>query len=158
MAKMTEAFGFGIVRAVVLAGCVAAAAVPAMAQSQDAPPPPPAGHGMHHDGPEQQARMLKRMTRELNLTPDQVTQVQAIQADEASKMQALNADTSDAGHGRHQQVKAIHEDGQARTRALLTDDQKTKFDAMEAHMKEHEHERGQRSDGGNTPPPPPPSL
>ena len=105
-----------------------------------------------------QARMLKRMTKELNLTPDQVSQIQAIQSDEATKLQALQSDTSDSGKGKHQQMKAIRDDQMSRTRAVLTDDQKPKYDAMLEQMKERQQEHHQG--GGNQPPPPqpPPSL
>ncbi len=154
MKMMLKSYGLSTLRVAVLGLCAAAAAAPVMAQ-QDGPPPPPAGGRMGHDGPEMQARMLKHLTKELNLTPDQVSQVQAIQADEASKMQALQADTADSGRGKHKQMKAIHEDGVARVRAVLTDQQKPQYDAMLAKQKEREQER---REGGQAPPPPPPSA
>jgi Spy/CpxP family protein refolding chaperone len=43
----------------------------------------------------------------------------------------------------------IHKASQDKIRALLTDDQKTKFDALQAQMREH------RGHGGDGPPPPP---
>ena len=145
-----QRFGLSTLRIALLGLCTAAAAVPVLAQDGP-PPPPPQGGGMHHG--DQSGRMLKRLTRELNLSPDQVSQIQAIQADEATKMQALQADSADAGPGKHKQMKAIHEDGVARTRAVLTDDQKPKFDAMLAQQKEREQEH--RQNGGAPPPPPP---
>ena len=164
MINKLKTFGFPALRVALLGVCAAALAAPMVAQ--DAPPPPPPGAqqgpggpgGPGHGGGENSARMLKHLTRELNLTPDQVSQIQAIQSDEETKMQALHADTSDTGKGRHQQAKAIHEDGISRTRAVLTDDQKPKFDAMLEKMKERQQEH--RQGGGNqaTPPQPPPSL
>ena len=133
-----------------VATCAAAFALPVFAQDA----PPPAGAPMH-DGRDNSARMLKHMTRELNLTPDQVSQIQAIQADESTKIQALQADSTDVGHGRHQQMKAIHEDQISRVRAVLTDDQKPKYDAMLQQMKQRQQEHRQQ---GGTQPTPPPSL
>ena len=152
MTTMMKKFALPALRIALLGACAACAAAPMLAQ--DAPPPPPpqgAGQG-HHGGGEMQGRMLKRMTRELNLTPDQVSQIQAIQGDEAAKMHALNEDSSDPNT--HMQKKAIREDGMSRTRAVLTDDQKPKFDAMLAQQKERQQEHRQ----GGAPPPPPPSL
>ena len=40
-----------------------------------------------------------------------------------------------------------------KVRSLLTDEQRTKFDAMQARMKEHQEERH----GEQGPPPPPPA-
>ena len=150
-------YGFPTLRVALLGSCAAAFALPALAQ--DAPPPPPAaaqqGPGAPmHNGRDNSAHMLKHMTRELSLTPDQVSQIQAIQSDESSKIQALQADTADAGRGKHQQMKAIHDDQVSRIRAVLTDDQKPKFDAMLQQMKQRKQE--QRQQGGATPPPPPP--
>src|SRR5437868_1624624 len=57
-------------------------------QDQQAQGPRHHGHG---DPAERQAHMLKMMTKKLDLTPDQVTQVQGIQSDSASQMQALHS-------------------------------------------------------------------
>ena len=154
MTTMIKKYGFSALRVALLGICAAAIAAPMHAQ--DAPPPPPPGGGYGHGGGgENPARMLKHLTRELNLTPDQVSQVQAIQSDEATKMQALQADSSDTGKGRHQQMKAIHEDETGRIRAVLTGDQVSKYDAMLEQMKERRQEH--RQGGQNQPPPPPPS-
>ena len=135
--------------------------------TQNAPPPPSqqgdypgGGHGGPGGGPnnpQRQAQMLKRLTRELNLSPDQVTQIQAIQTDEGSRMAALRqSDAAGAPQpGQRKQMMEIRKDGMARTRAVLTDDQKVKYDAMLEKQKEREQEhRG----GDGAAPPPPPSL
>jgi Spy/CpxP family protein refolding chaperone len=44
----------------------------------------------------------------------------------------------------------IHKASQAKIRGLLTPDQQTKFDALEAQMREH---RGNRGGGSDGPPP-----
>jgi Spy/CpxP family protein refolding chaperone len=49
----------------------------------------------------------------------------------------------------------IHKASQEKIRALLTEDQKTKYDALQAEMRERmENRRG----GGGPPPPAPPSA
>ncbi len=151
MTTMMRKFALPALRIALLGACAACVAAPMVAQDGP-PPPPPSGAGHGHGGGEMQAHMLKRMTRELNLTPDQVSQIQAIQGDESAKMQALNADSSDPDT--HKQRKAIREDGMSRTRAVLTDEQKPKFDAMIAQQRERQQEHHQ----GGAPPPPPPSL
>jgi Spy/CpxP family protein refolding chaperone len=97
---------------------------------------------------------LGRLTKQLDLTPDQVTQVKAIYADAGTQMKALHEDTSLAQADKRQKMLAIHQDTKSKFEAVLTTDQKTKFEAMEEKMKEH---RGQRGPGHGGPPPPPPA-
>ena len=96
-------------------------------------------HHGHGDPAERQAHMLKRMTKKLDLTPDQVTQVQGIQSDSVSQMQALRSDTSTAQTDRRSKMMEIHKTEQEKIRAVLNDQQKTKFDAMAARRQSHMH-------------------
>ncbi len=98
-----------------------------------------AGPGMHgHGDPaERQAHMLKMMTKKLSLTPDQVTQVKAIQADNETQMQGIHSDTSLQPADKHAKMMDLHKSENDKVRALLTDDQKTKFDAMQAQRQNH---------------------
>ena len=141
-------------RVAVLALCTAALAAP-MVYAQDGPPPPQRGGrgGPGGGGPEQQQRMLDHMTKELSLTPDQVTQIKAIQADGRTQMMALHDDTSVAGPDKRAKSMAIRETEQSKMKAVLTDAQKAKYDAMMEKMKEH---REHREEGSAPPPPPPP--
>lgn len=91
------------------------------------------------------------LTKQLNLTPDQVTQVKAIDADTWKQMQALRDDTSTAGPDKRAKMMDLHKESQAKIRALLTPDQQTKFDALQTQMRER---RGNRGDGQGPPPPP----
>jgi len=136
------------------AGLVVSAAV---AQQDSAPPPPPDGqqqgppmamHGRRGMDPERRAEMMQRR---LGLNADQTAQVKAIMTDGQAKMEALRANTSLAPEDRRAQGMAMHEDMQAKIRAVLTPDQEKEFDAMQARM------RGRRGRmGGDGPPPPPP--
>ncbi len=113
----------------------------------DAPPPPPDGGGPRRGGPERRLEMLQQ---QLNLTSDQMTQAHAIFAAERTRMEALRSNSALAPEDRRTQMMAIHQDGDAKLRAILTPDQVTKYDAMQARMREH------RRDGDAPPPPPPP--
>jgi Spy/CpxP family protein refolding chaperone len=156
-------FRSSMLRVAVLAlGATALSALPAMAQDPSAPPPPQDQAGPEHGrgGPGgmgqggMRGNQVDFLTRKLNLTPDQVTQVKAIDADAMTQMKALHEDTSIAGPDKRAKMMDIHKTSQDKIRALLTDDQKTKFDALQAQMREHRGNHG----GGDGPPPPPPTT
>ncbi len=115
--------------------------------TQDGGPPP---RGQHGDPAERQAHMLQMMTKRLNLSPDQVTQIKSIQADNQTQAQAIRSDSSLQGADRRTKMMDLHKAENDKTRAVLNDDQKAKFDAMQA--KRHE-----RMQGDHDAPPPPPA-
>ncbi len=128
--------------------------IPAEAQTA-APPPPPSGQagppqaygGPRRGGPDRRAEMLQK---QLDLTPEQTTQVKALMEAEHTKMEALHSNTSLSPEEMRTQSMAIHGESDTELRALLTPDQVTKLDAMQARMRE-------RRQNGNAPPPPPPA-
>jgi protein CpxP len=129
-------------------------AIPAMAQDNSTPPAPPAGDqgpmGGHHDPAQMEQHQLDMMTKRLNLTPDQVTQVKAIDDAQRTQMVALRGDTSMSREDKHGKMMAMRQDRETKIRAVLTDDQKPKYDAMLAR----EHERMENHQGGHGGPPP----
>ena len=139
-------------------GTVALVALPVMAQEPAAAPPPPQGqagqpHG--HGGPGRMGEhQVEFLTKKLNLTPDQVTQVKAIDDDARKQFMALRDDTSIAAADKRTKMMDIHKASQDKIRALLTDDQKTKYDALQAEMRD----RMQNHPGGPGAPPAPPSA
>jgi protein CpxP len=155
MKMKTTTFCKTLVQVAVLAlGMTALTMLPAMAQDPSAPPPPPQGQ----DGPQQgrggpggRGNQVEFLTKKLNLTPDQVTQVKAIDADTMNQMKALREDTSVAGPDKRAKMMDIHKASQDKIRALLTDDQKTTFDALQAQTRGR---RGNHGDGDGPPPPP----
>jgi protein CpxP len=150
--KMTN-FRSSMLRVVVLAiGATALSALPAMAQDPSAPPPPQDQAGPRQGGPGR-GNQVEFLTKKLNLTPDQVTQVKAIDADTMNQMKALREDTSVAGPDKRAKMMDIHKAAQDKIRGLLTPDQQTKFDALQAQAREHRGNHG----GEDGPPPPPPS-
>ncbi len=131
-------------------------AVPMLAQ--DTPPAPPTAQDGPPRGPGGRMggeRMVEMMTKELSLTPDQVTSVKAIEADSRQQMMAVREDTSTPQEQKRDKMMAIRVASQAKIRALLTDEQKVKFDKMEARMRERNRGGGGGPDG--PPPPPPPA-
>jgi periplasmic protein CpxP/Spy len=139
-------------QAAMLAVCTGAlCTVPMMAQDTTPPPPPQGQMGRGHGGPGM-GDQVEFLTKKLNLTPDQVTQVKAIDADTMKQASAVRNDTSLSRDDMRTKMMDIHKGAQDKIRAILTDDQKTKYDAMQAEMQEKMKERRQ---GGGPPPAPP---
>lgn len=105
--------------------------------AQDNPPPPPdqnqagpppeGGRGMRMDP----NRQLERLTRELSLTTDQQTQIKPMLVERQQKMQALFQNQSLSQEDRRTQMRTIMEGSNNSIKAILNDDQKQKFDAMQ---------------------------
>lgn len=111
----------------------------AFAQDNAAPPdqgPPPTqdGHGPRRMDPDQQ---LKRMTKQLDLTADQQTQIKPILVSRDQQIQQLFQDQSAAPADRRGKMKAIQDDSRAKIEAVLNDTQKQKYAQMEQRMHDH---------------------
>jgi protein CpxP len=154
--KMTI-FHKPMMRAAVLALCTATLSAAPMMMAQDNTAPAPqqqdsmgpsqGGHGGRG------GRQVEMLTKRLNLTPDQVTQVKAIDADQMSQMKALHDDTSTPQADKRSKMMAIRQASQDKIRGVLTDEQKPKYDAMLAKMQQrHQDHQG----GDESAPPPPP--
>jgi ribosome recycling factor len=94
--------------------------------------------------PGRRADMLKQ---NLGLSDDQTTQVKAIYQDSQTKMEALRSNSSLAQDDRRSQMMDIRKGENDKINALLTADQKTKYETMQQEM------RGRRGggSGGGTP-------
>ena len=153
--KMTM-FRKAMTRAAILALCTTAlSTVPMMAQDNSAPPQQQdqAGpQGGRNGGPGREERQVEFLTKKLNLTPDQVTQVKAIDDSSRQQMMAVRSDTSIAQADKRAKMMDIHKASQAKIRAVLTPEQATKYDALQAQMQE----RRQSRDGGQGAPAPAP--
>lgn len=91
--------------------------------------------------PDQQ---LARMTKQLGLSTDQQSQIRPILVDRQQKMQALWQNQSLAQSDRRSQMMSIRQDSNARIEAVLNDQQKQKFEAMQERRG---HRRGGQSNG-----------
>jgi hypothetical protein len=88
---------------------------------------------------------LARLTQELNLTSDQQTQIKPLLVERQQKMQALMQDQSVTPEDRRAQMRSISQGTNNSIKALLTEDQKQKFAAMQERMR--------RNMPGGPPPP-----
>jgi periplasmic protein CpxP/Spy len=142
---MTKMMKHGM-RAAILAVCAAAlTAAPAMAQGGGG-----GGQGGGR-GMNTQAQ-VDRLTEALTLTADQQTAIKAILDQSMKDNMALRSDTSLSDDDRRAKMTAIRDSQTAKIKAVLTDDQKPKYDAYLAAQRQ----RG--PGGGGAPPPPPPAL
>ena len=114
--------------------------------AQDNPPPPPQ-QGQPVPPPRRMnpERQLRHLTRQLNLTGDQRKQIKPLLEERRNKMQALFANQNLSPEDRRAQARAVAADIHARIVAVLNDQQKQEFEAMQ-----------QRRRGGPLGPPPPP--
>lgn len=92
-------------------------------------------HGMraHRGDRDHDSRMqehFEKMSKELNLTDDQKTQVKAAMQDQMTQMKALRADTSLTPDQRKDKAKDIRKATHEKMMAILTDEQKEKMKAM----------------------------
>jgi protein CpxP len=154
---MTTIFRRPVLQVALLALCTAALSG-LTAKAQDPAPPPPAQdqsgppNGGHRGPGGREEHQIEFLTKKLNLTPDQVTQVKAIDDDSRAQMKALHEDTSTPNADKRSKMMDIRKASQDKIRAVLTDDQKTRYDALQAQMRERRESR----DGGQGAPPPPP--
>lgn len=112
--------------------------VPAIAQSSDAPATMPARQG------KQRGDRLEKMAEKLKLTPEQRTQIEAIQAQAKAEMKALLPENAQRGamkdlpEATKQQIKAIREATQAKIKAVLTPEQVQMMEAARANRPQRE--------------------
>jgi periplasmic protein CpxP/Spy len=122
-------------------------APPPPGQNQAGPPPQgPGSRGMRMD-PD---RQLAHLTHGLDLTSDQQAQIKPLLVERQQKIQALMQDQSVAPADRHAQMRSIVEGTNNSIKALLTEEQKQKFAAMQERMRHH-----MGGPGAGGPPPPP---
>jgi hypothetical protein len=98
----------------------------------------PGHRGMHMDPNKQ----LEHLTKTLNLTADQQTQIKPILTDRQQKMQALWQDQALSREDRHGKAEAIQQDTKTRLEATLNDQQKQQFEEMQAKMQARRHRGG----------------
>ena len=125
-------------------GMTAFAQDPSTATTATTTPPP-----MH--GPRGQMnpdKQLEHLTKTLNLTSDQQTQIKPILESQQQQMMALHQDSSLSRDDKMAKAKSLHADTTSKIEGVLTSDQKQKYEAMQQKMQEHMQERMQ---GGAAP-------
>ena len=141
-----------------LATGVMLAQEPGSAPEQGAAPQADSGGmGGHHRGrgmmdPD---KRLAKMTKRYNLTADQQSQIKPILQDEQTQMQAMHSDTTTSREDKRSKMMSMHQASTQKIEAVLTDEQKQKFEADQQKMQERraEHRHGGMGDSGGAPPP-----
>lgn len=90
--------------------------------------------GMHKAGAGAGMAYMERMTKALNLTPDQVAKIQAIDKDAKAKRDAVLANTSLSPDQRRSQLADLRKSRQAQVMSVLTPDQQVKYKSFLAKM------------------------
>jgi len=136
------------VRFLIVAFAFAALSLPTLAQGA---PTGAAGEnqGMRHRMPSVDER-VQHMTKALNLSADQQAKVKSILEDQHSQMASLKQDTSMSQQDRQAKFQQIHQASMQKIRDLLNDEQKSKFDQMQARHKDHMGKHGGQGDTGSS--------
>lgn len=94
------------------------------------------GAGQGNFNPEQMAaRRLEQMTTQLQLTPEQRTKIEAIQTTMAPRTKAIYDDATLSREQRREKMRPLREESDAQIRQVLTAEQQTKFDEMQAQRR-----------------------
>ena len=136
------------VATVMLCGMMAVS-IGGFTQSNAAFPPPDARSGPPHDP----ARELARLTKDLQLTAEQQTQIKPILEARESQMHSLREDTSLTREAEHSKARSIMEQTDSSIEALLDANQKAKFEKQRRAMREHARSRDNTSSPDGAPGP-----
>jgi Spy/CpxP family protein refolding chaperone len=115
-------------------------------QSQDQSAAPQNGRwaGRHEADPNKE---VQRMTKKLNLTSAQQDQILPILTSRQQQMESIRSDNSLSAQDRRAKFRAVREDSDTKIRAVLNDDQKSKYDQMQKQMHERHSEHGNQNSG-----------
>jgi Spy/CpxP family protein refolding chaperone len=102
--------------------------------AQDTPPSQgqPGPGGPRHMDPD---RQLQHLTKELDLTADQQSQIKPVLVDRQQKLQSLFQDQSLSQDDRRAKARSLIGDSNSKIEAVLNDEQKQKFEAMQQRMR-----------------------
>jgi len=121
--------------------------------------PPPAGNAgvapAQHAMPDPQ-KQTARLSRKLQLTPDQAAKIEPILQSRQQQMQQIRADASSSPHDQHQKMRALKQDTDSQIQAILTDSQRQQYQQIQQEAMQHRRDNKQGSpgagaedDGGN---------
>ncbi len=118
-----------------------------IALAQDAATTPPEGpppSGMHRGhGPMSPDEQLAHMTKALDLSGDQQTQIKPLLAAHQQQVMQLHEDQSLSREDKHAKMEALNTDTHTKIEAVLNDTQKAKFEKMMARREEHMEHGGE---------------
>jgi Spy/CpxP family protein refolding chaperone len=105
------------------------------------------GPGGHHGGWGNPDEQLAHMTKRYNLTADQQSQIKPILTAQQQQMQQLHSDSSMSRQDKMAKMQSMREDSKTKIEAVLTADQKSKFEADQAKMEQRREEHMQNGGG-----------
>ena len=88
--------------------------------------------------------VVGKLDSKLSLSDDQKTKITPIIADRQQQMRAVATDSSMRRFQKARKMKSIYQDSDKKIKAVLTDDQKKKYEEIEQEMKEQMKERRQQ--------------
>ncbi|MDI3253604.1 MAG: hypothetical protein QJR10_02295 [Bacillota bacterium] len=105
------------------------------AASQQAPTEAPPMHGPRHQMGNPDAQ-LAHLTKALGLTSDQQTQIKPLLESQQQQIQQVRQDSTLSRQDKMSKVQSIHEDTKGKIEAVLNDQQKQKYEAMQQRMQQ----------------------
>ncbi len=109
-------------------------------------------------GGDRGAERLQRMSTALSLTPDQSEKIKAIMETQRPAVDAIRNDNSLSREDRRAKLQELRKTTDPQIEAILTPEQKTKWEELRAQMGNRQGGGGNGgggNGGGNQPPPPP---
>lgn len=95
--------------------------------------------GFHH-GPPSPEQELAHMTKALDLTGDQQTQLKPILQNRRDQLQQLRQDSNTLRPEKYAKMKAMDEESNSKVEAILNPEQKTKYESMVAKRRQQREE------------------
>jgi periplasmic protein CpxP/Spy len=99
-------------------------------QDQPAAQPAPQANGQRPVDPNRQLQVL---TKKLNLSADQQSQLLPILTDRKQQMAAIRSDTSLSREDRHAKMTALRQDSKNKVESVLNAGQKQTYEQMQQH-------------------------
>lgn len=103
--------------------------------------------GKEHRGGQRERGGYLRSLKALNLTDAQKAQIKAIRKKNRPQMEALRENTTLDRATKRERMKAIKESMSSQIRAILTSQQRAKFDTLQAEAKARRTQRGEGKRG-----------
>jgi len=121
------------------------------------PPPPPPGE--HHEHRGEMRGDIRKMVKELNLTTEQQTQIDAIRKQNQESMKAIRSDSTLTDDQKRDKSRDLRKSAMQQEWAILTPEQQAKAKTLRGKRGHHGPDDGPPppAPGEDAPPPPPPA-
>lgn len=119
------------------------------------PPPPPPGE--HHGHRGEMRGDFGKMAKELNLTAEQQTQIEAIHKQNQESMKAIRSDSTLTDDQKRDKSRELRKSGMQQALAILTPEQQAKAKTLRGKHGHHGPDDGPPPPAEAAPPPPAPA-